>query len=101
MKLCEACGKPHNGNLYIGNAKLCESCIDDVEREVKKLRDAGKPVNSVQVARTIFRESYCSGNYLLRDIPQDLWKRAWHRVVDDDSCIRELIILALEKYLKE
>jgi hypothetical protein len=39
-------------------------------------------------------------NYLLRNIPVELWDRAKHRAVDDGISLRELILRAIENYLK-
>lgn len=38
-------------------------------------------------------------NYLLRDIPTDLRKRANHKAIDEGISFRKLIFKALEKYL--
>ena len=40
-------------------------------------------------------------NFLIRNIPPDLWQRAKHRAVDDNCTLRELVLAALEAYLKE
>jgi predicted HicB family RNase H-like nuclease len=39
-------------------------------------------------------------NYLIRNIPPDLWTRAKHRAVDEGISLRELIFKAIEEYLK-
>jgi hypothetical protein len=39
-------------------------------------------------------------NYLLRNIPHELWSRAKHRAVDDGVSLRELIFKAIEEYLR-
>jgi hypothetical protein len=45
------------------------------------------------------REAHSGGNYLIRNVPPDLWTRAKHRAVDDGVSLRELILLAIESYL--
>jgi hypothetical protein len=40
-------------------------------------------------------------NYLLRNIPVELWDRAKHRAIDDNISLRELILRAIEKYLEK
>lgn len=40
-------------------------------------------------------------DYLLKDIPEDLWSKAKHRVVDDKISLKELIVRALEEYLNK
>lgn len=37
-------------------------------------------------------------NYLLRDIPPSLWRRAKHVGVEEDITLRELLLKALDKY---
>lgn len=37
-------------------------------------------------------------NYLLRDIPPSLWRRAKHVGVEEDITLRELLLRALEDY---
>ena len=39
-------------------------------------------------------------SYLLRDIPEELWNRAKHRAIDDGDSLRDLILKAVESYLK-
>lgn len=99
MRLCDGCGKP-NANIGIGAAILCRYCDVDVRPEIDRLRAAGKPVNVLQIARKMFRDTHSSGNYQLRDIPQDLWDRAKHRAIDDGDSLRDLILKALHAYLK-
>ena len=40
-----------------------------------------------------------AGNYLLRDIPAELWTAAKHRAVDEGLNLRGLILKALQEYL--
>ena len=37
-------------------------------------------------------------NYLLRDIPPSLWRRAKHVGVEEEVTLRELLLKALDKY---
>ena len=99
MKLCDVCGKPIVGGIGMGGALLCRQCEPDIRIEMDALRAAGKPVNVMHIARRLYRETNSSGNYLLRDIPTDLWDKAKHRGVDDGDSLRDLIIKALNKYL--
>lgn len=100
MRICEACGKPLKGGIYIGGVLLDRQCASDVEAEIARLREEGKPVNAMHIARSMFRETYSAGNYLLRDIPEVLWIRAKHRAVDDGDTIRDLLLKALYSYLQ-
>ena len=39
-------------------------------------------------------------DYLIRDFPEDLHKAAKHQAVDEKITLRELILKAIEAYLK-
>lgn len=96
--LCDGCGSPKIA-IGMGGARLCRTCAEDVRPEMERLRAEGKPVNVLQIARSMFRETHSAGNYLLRDIPQELWDRAKHRGVDEGLSLRDLILKALHAYL--
>lgn len=100
MNFCQACGKPIKGGVSIGGILLDRGCAVDVRTEIDQLREAGKPVNAMQIARRLFRETHSAGNYLLRDIPEELWGRAKHRAVDDGDSLRDLILKSLIAYLE-
>lgn len=99
MKLCDACGKPTIGGIGIGGAFICRSCDPDIKSGIDHLRSQGKPVNALHIAKRIYRETHSDGNYLLRDLPDELWQRAKHRAVDDGDSLRDLIIKSLHLYL--
>lgn len=99
MKYCDACGKKLAGGIGIGGTILCRACSVDVEQKIAELRAAGKPVNAGHIARKLFKAEHSAGNYLLRDIPDDLWTKVKHRAVDDGDSLRDLVIKALYKYL--
>ena len=40
-------------------------------------------------------------DYLIRDFPEDLHKAAKHRAVDENITLRELILKAVEEYLRK
>lgn len=98
MKFCDACGSPQS-YVSMGGAMLCRNCEPEIRIEMDRLRAEGKPVNVLHIAKRIYRETYSGGNYLLRDVPQDLWTRAKHRAVDDGDSLRDLILKALHAYL--
>lgn len=83
----------------MGGALICRSCDPDIRAEMDGLRSAGKPVNVIHIAKKMFRETHSGGNYLLRDLPEDLWTKAKHRAVDDGDSLRDLILKALHKYV--
>ena len=45
-------------------------------------------------------QSHTGGDYLLRDIPRDLWDACKHRVIIERITLRELILRALRRYLE-
>jgi hypothetical protein len=99
MKNCDACGKPVVGGVSIGGAFLDRACAADVQLEIDRLREEGKPVNALQVARKLFRETHSVGSYLLRDIPEELWTAAKHKAVDEGVSLRDLILKAVRAYI--
>jgi len=38
-------------------------------------------------------------NYLIRNIPPDIWTQAKHRAVDEGISLKELILKALRQYI--
>lgn len=97
MKNCDACGNP-KGNIGMGGATICRDCEPDIRKEMEELRENGKPVNVNHIAKRLFRETHSAGNYLLRDIPDDLWKEAKHKAIDQNISLRELILRAIREY---
>ena len=79
---------------------ICRSCEPDIKAEINRLQAEGKPVSAIAIARKMFRETYSAGNYLLRDIPEELWTAAKHRAVDEGLSLRELILKALQEILR-
>jgi hypothetical protein len=83
----------------LGGTLICRQCEPEVSAEISSIRAQGKPVNAAHIAHRIYKETHSGGNYLIRDIPTDLWDRAKHRAVDDGVSLRELVLLALASYL--
>ena len=100
MRICDACGKPIKIGTGVGRAILCRTCLPDVLAEVERLREEGQPTDALIIARRIFRETHSAGSYLLRDIPAELWTAAKHKAIDEGLSLRELILKALQEYLK-
>jgi uncharacterized Zn finger protein (UPF0148 family) len=100
MKTCDACGKPIVSGIVIGGATVCRSCEPDVKAEIDRLQAAGEPVNAIAVARSLFRKNHNAENYLLRDIPGELWIAAKHKAIDKGLNLRELILDAIREYVK-
>lgn len=84
----------------MGGTLLCRQCEPEISAEIDKLRSQGKPVNVAHIAHRIYKETHSGGNYLLRDVPDDLWQKAKHRAVDDGDSLRDLVLKALHAYLK-
>lgn len=99
-KTCAACGKP-KVDVSLGGTPLCRPCAADIEAEIEHLREKGESVSVANIARRIFRETHSAGNYLLRDIPEDLWNQAKHVAIDKGLSLRELLLEALRKYIQE
>ena len=99
MRKCEACGTTKNINGSLGGVLLCKEHFADISARVDQLHTEGKQVNVMGIARAMFREQFSTGNYILRDIPSELWDKAKHKAVEDGS-LREVILNALERYLK-
>ncbi|MCK4503084.1 MAG: hypothetical protein KAU22_08605 [Desulfuromonadales bacterium] len=99
VKSCAACGKETKEIIETGSVILCRQCVPDIRVVVDQLRAAKKPVNMVHIARRIYRKKHSAGNYLLRDIPKELWDRAKHRAIDDGDSLRDLILKSLNAYL--
>ena len=83
----------------MGGTLLCQQCEPEISEEIARLRDEGKSVNVAHIAHRIYKETHVSGNYLLRDVPQELWDRAKHRAIDDGDSLRDLVLKALHSYL--
>lgn len=56
-------------------------------------------MNAIGIARTMFRETHSAGNYILRDLTQELWDKAKHKAVGEGS-LRDVILNTLRAYLK-
>lgn len=98
MKKCEACGTK---NVFgsLGGVLLCKEHYADISAQVESLRAEGKQVNVMGIARQMFRTQHAVSNYILRDIPKDIWERAKRRSFDDGLSLREVILQALDQYL--
>ena len=97
--MCDAC-QTAPGAIGIGSAMLCRSCEPAVTAEIETVRAAGKPVNALHIARRIFKTAHSGGNYLLRDVPAELWPAVKHRAVDDGCAVRDVVLSALRAYVK-
>jgi len=99
MRQCAACGTTKNLGPSLGGVLLCRDHYHDISAQVDQLRAEGKQVNVAGIARQMFREQFSTGNYILRDIPKELWDAAKERAFKDGVSLRELILTATQTYL--
>ena len=99
-KICDRCGTP-NPTLPMGGAMLCRTCDAEIKPEIEVLREAGKPVNVLQIARKHFKENYSGGTYMLRDIPKELLNAWKMRAIEDQGNQRDIVLAALSEYLNK
>lgn len=97
---CDACGRLQ-AYISISGTQLCRICEPDIQAEIDRLHELGKPVHAMNIARKYFRDHNSAGAYTLRDIPRDLKLAAQHRALDEGLTLRELILKALEEYLQK
>lgn len=95
MKTCEACGTTKNIYTALGGVMLCKDHYQDISAAIEKLRAKGIQVNVAGMARKIYRKINKTNNYILRDIPSDLWSATKEHAHKKGLSIREVIITAL------
>lgn len=98
MRECAVCGT-NKRIIALGGVMLCQEHYAAVSEIIDTLRTAGEPVDVTRIAYRMRKE--LDGDYLLRDIPRELWQRAKHYAVDHNMSLRQLIITALEAYIKK
>lgn len=100
MKICDACGNPVQGGIGMGGALICRQCEPDVRAEMDNLREAGKPVNVMHIAKRMFREMHGTPGVLqIRDVPPDLRAKMDQACLDQKCSLRELVLKAMYTYL--
>lgn len=97
---CAVCGTTQKLGPTLGGVLLCQEHYHDISAQVEALRAEGKMVNVAGMARQMYRERHVTSNYLLRDIPEALLSAAKERAQSDGMSLRELIFLAVEKYVE-
>lgn len=95
---CAACGRA-NARNSIGGTLVCAECRPIVQERLESARAAGKTADAAKEARALLRET--SQDYLLRDIPADLWQQAKHLAVDRGVSLRDLILEALRRLVSK
>lgn len=92
-KTCDACGAELRGGISVGGTILCRACAPLVEDEIASIRAAGKPVSAARVAAKMRKATL--HDYILRDIPPELWERVQAVAARRGQTARELILTAI------
>lgn len=100
MGLCDMCGRQLKGSERMGGAIVCRLCAVDLRIAMDKLHAEGKPVHGLKIAREIFHKTYSGGDYLLRDVPEELINKALRRADVDGDSLRDLTVKALQAYVE-
>ena len=90
---CTICNK--RGAVGIGGSLFCREHAAIVEMEIERLRADGNPVDAAKIAATLRGEE--GKDYLLRDVPADLWRQAKAAAALRGVTIREVLIDALRE----
>ena len=93
---CAACGR-QDVHRSVGGVLLCGHCHPLVMGRVEAARASGRTADAGKEARALLRET--AQDYLLRDIPADLWQQAKHASVDRGVSLRDLLLDGLRREL--
>lgn len=94
IRPCAACGRP-DARMSLGGTLLCLACRPIVQERLEAARAAGQTADAAKEARALLRET--AQDYILRDIPAELWQEAKHAAVDRGVSLRDLLLDALRK----
>lgn len=95
-RTCAACGRQDAG-VSMGGVLLCRRCHPIVLERIEAAQLAGKTADAAKEARNLLRET--AQDYLLRDIPAELWQQARHASVDRGVSLRDLLLAGLRREL--
>ncbi|MBA7640748.1 hypothetical protein ES703_48419 [subsurface metagenome] len=101
MGLCDMCGKQLKCSVRIDGAFVCRRCAVDLRIEIDRLHTEGKPVDALKIAREIFHKIYSGGDFLIRDVPEELMNKALRRADVDGDSLRDLMVRALREYVEQ
>ena len=93
--ICDGCGKVTPSLIGIGRANICRDCEPEIRRRIEAVREQGKTVFTLSIAREYYRETKNPKEYLVRDVPETLLAELHHLAIDSKKSVRELTILAL------
>lgn len=89
------------GGIGRSGALICRQCEHDVKAEMDNLRECGKPVNVMHIAKRIFREMHgVIGVLQIRDVPPNLRVKMDQACIDQKCSLRELVLKAMYNYLQ-
>lgn len=95
-KNCIVCGERRSD--AIGGVILCQLHAAEVWEEIDQLRAEGKPVDAARIAYRLRRAQ--GQDYIIRDIPADLWQRAKAAAALQGSTLRETVVEALRNIVE-
>ena len=99
-KICDRCGAINPTN-QLGGAILCRTCNTDIKPEIEALREEGKPVNVLHIARKHFKKNHSGGTYMIRDIPKKILNEWKMRAIEECGNQRDIVFAALVEYLEK
>ena len=100
MKFCAGCGDILSGGIALGNTILCTPCADIVQDHILVLREEGKPVNVIHIAKKMFRGINGDGtSYILRDLPRKIWGEAKAKAFAQNQSMRDFLLESVAKNL--
>ena len=99
MRLCDSCGKETERPEQVDKAVLCETCAPEIRAELERRRKDGITPNALYIAHKRLR-ARGTKEHMIRDVPAEWWKQVQHRAIDEGTKVRELVIKAIDEYLK-
>lgn len=95
-RVCAACGR-QDANRSVGGVLLCGHCHPIVMERLDAARASGQTADAGKEARALLRET--AQDYLLRDIPADLWWSAKIAAAERGVSLRVLLLDGLRSVL--
>lgn len=98
--ICEACGQI-TVCAPIEGAQICESCAPAFRAALAAARkDAwGRARDAHFVARDMLRRAGGTTQLMMRDVPKPVMQALKQRALDEQTTVRDLVLVAVEKYL--
>lgn len=96
MSGCAVCGRP-DAHRSVGGVVLCNEHYPVLLERLEAARVAGQPADATKEARALLRET--AQDYILRDIPADLWRSAKIAAAERGVSLRDLLLDSLRGVL--